>query len=184
MQFRLVYEGVLNSNGDARHKQDIRRVLLPQLRELWTHEPLSENRKWLDFPPAGDDLSVIREVGGFRFAPLVCETLKLVVELEIVLLRPMQPGALIRQSGDIDNQLKTLFDALRCPHSLNELPKGDLPQQGEDPFFCLLDDDERITDLHVATDRRLAGPDKRRAHVSLLVRTRASKLIWANLPLA
>lgn len=49
---------------------------------------------------------------------------------------------MIRQGGDIDNQLKTLFDALRAPHDVAELPGG--PSDGDqDPLFCLLDDDER-----------------------------------------
>jgi hypothetical protein len=184
VQFRLVYQGPLLSNGDARHKQQIRRALHPQLRDLWTHVPLADNRDWLDFPAAENGLSVIHTVGDFRYAPLVCDDLKLVAELEVVMLRPTRPGALIRQGGDIDNQLKTLFDALRCPHNANELPAGDSPDDGEDPFFCLLDDDERITDLHVATDRYLAAPNERSVHVTLLVRTRPTKVIYANLPLS
>jgi hypothetical protein len=179
-----VYQGPLRSNGDARHKQEIRRALHPQLRELWTHAPLADNRDWLSFPPAQNDLSVIHEVGAFRFAPLVCDELKLVAELEVVMLRPTRPGALLRQGGDIDNQLKGLFDALRYPHNLAELPDADTPADGEDPFFCLLDDDERITDLHVATDRYLAAPDQRSVHVTLFLRTRPTRVIYANLPLS
>jgi hypothetical protein len=184
VQFRLVYRGPLRSNGDRRHKQEIRRVLHPQLRELWTHEPLADNQEWLEEEAAGNGVSVIQTVGEFRFAPLVCDTLKLGAELEVVLLRPTRPGALIREGGDMDNQLKTLFDALRCPHDENELPPGDAPEDGEDPFFCLLDDDEKITDLHVATDRYLAPPDERTVHVSLLVRTRPTRVVHINLPLA
>jgi hypothetical protein len=183
MQFRLFYEGLLRSNGDARHKQEIRRSLHPQLRELWTHLPLAENREWLEFPAAANSLSVIHQVGDFRYAPLICDELKLVAELEVVMLRPTPPGALIRQGGDIDNQLKTLFDALRCPHTIAELPPGDVPADGEDPFFCLLDDDERITDLHVATDRHLAARTERSVQITLFVRTRPTQVIYANAPL-
>jgi hypothetical protein len=185
MQFRLIYDGPLRSNGDARHKQEIRRALHPQLRELWTHEPLANFAdEWLRDEVPQESLSVIQSVGGFRFAPLVCDKLKLIAEVSIVLLRPTRPGALIRQGGDIDNQLKTLFDALRCPQSPNEVPDGDAPGDGEDPLFCLLDDDERIADLHVETDRYLAAPGERSVHTTIFVRTRPTKVIYANLPLS
>jgi hypothetical protein len=92
----------------------IRRALHPQLRELWTHPPLDSHAEgWLSDDPDPNELSVVTHVGAFRCAPLVCEPLKLFAELDVVLLRPTTPGALIRQGGDIDNQLKTLFDALR-----------------------------------------------------------------------
>ncbi len=128
---------------------------------------------------------MIERVGDFRFAPLVCDKLKLLAEIELVLLRPIAPGALIRSGGDIDNQLKTLFDALRCPQNLNELPTGDAPGEGEDPFFTLLDDDERIVDLRVSVDRLLSVPeDDRSVHATLFIRTRPSYVIYGNLPLS
>lgn len=185
MQFRLVYDGPLRANGDARHKQEVRRALHPQLRDLWTHDPLANHAdEWLSDQPDPHSLSVIEPVGSFRFAPVVCDKLKLLAEVSLVLLRPTRPGALIRQGGDMDNQLKTLFDALRCPHSVDEIPNADEPGEGEDPLFCLLDDDERITDLHVETDRYLAAPDERSVHATIFVRTRPSRVIYANLPLS
>ena len=71
MQFRLVYQGLLRSNGDARHKQEIRRALHPQLRELWTHTcRLRITASGSSFPAAENSLSIIHEVGDFRYAPL------------------------------------------------------------------------------------------------------------------
>jgi hypothetical protein len=184
MQFRLVYEGPLHSTGDAAHKQEVRRALHPQLKALWDYPPLAANRGWLDAPMHPDDISIIRELGGFRFAPLVSEELRLVAELDVVLLRPSPPGRLLRQGGDIDNQLKTLFDALRHPENLYEIPHGDAPRADEDPLFCLLDDDERITDLRVSADRLLGAPDDGHVHVLIFVKTRPTEVIQANLPLA
>lgn len=40
--------------------------------------------------------------------------------------------------------------------SPQELPDGDEPQDGEDPFFCLLKDDALVTRLAVDTDTLLA----------------------------
>lgn len=183
MQFRLVYQGRLRSNGNLAHKQEIRRALHPQLRDLWRYPPVDSHPEWLADEPADGEQSVIQHVGAFRFAPLICETLMVVAELEIVFLRQARPGGLIRQGGDIDNQLKTLFDALRCPHSAAELPQGDGPQEDENPFYCLLDDDERILDLSVSVDRYLAPPDDRSVHVSMLVRTRPTRVTWGNVAL-
>ena len=183
MQFRLMYDGVLPSNGSPIDKQRIRRALHPQLEELWTHPPLSGCRQYLNYPADENEPTVIHRVGDFNFATLVCAELDLFAELEIVLLRPTNAGALIRQGGDIDNRLKTLFDALRAPHSTNELPANDVPAAGEDPLFCLLDDDERIVSLTVSADRYLAAPDERSVRVDMLVRTRPERGTWANLSL-
>ena len=128
MQFRLVYQGRLRSNGDSRHKQEIRRALQPQLRELWTHPPLDRTEISLDHPAPPEGLSVIHPVGVFWFAPLICEEVKLLAELEVTMLRPTRPGGLIRQGGDIDNQLKTLFG--RALESLrSQRPPKEMVQQ-------------------------------------------------------
>ena len=184
MQFRLVYQGKLRSNGDAAHKQEVRRALHPQLKALWNYPPLDANRSWLEDEPDANDVSIIQKLGDFRFAPLVCNALKLVAELDVVMLRPSAPGALLRQGGDVDNQLKTLFDALRCPENHYEIPPGDAPREGEDPLFCLLDDDERITDLRVSVDRLLAAPEDGSVHVMVFVKTRPTEVVQTNLPLS
>ena len=87
-------------------------------------------------------------------------------------------------SLDIDNQLKTLFDALRTPHRPSELPLDDTPQDGEDPFFCLLDDDSRIVDVRVITDRHLNAPAADHVLLTMRVRTRATQTIYGNIGLA
>ena len=68
-------------------------------------------------------------------------------------------------TGDIDNRLKTLFDALRMPQIGEKL--GD-PQEGEDPFFCLLENDSLITKLTLATDL-LLEPDRNVNDVRLVL---------------
>jgi hypothetical protein len=186
MQFRLLYEGRLPSNGSVAQKHAIRQALHPQLKELWEHEPLvTFAERWLKAEPEEEgDLALLRSVGDFEFAPLVSTELALLTEIEIVLLKASSPGALIRQGGDIDNQLKTLFDALRCPTALQEIPAGTTPTADEQPFFCLLDDDEKIVNLSVAVDRYLDPPEANAVHVSLFVKTRPSKGTWGNLPLS
>lgn len=120
--------------GDARpdHKHAIRQALHPQLRELWTHPPLDTlGEKWLVDEPEEGEITVIRRVGEYRFAPLICAETKLLAELDLVILRPSPPGRLIRQGGDVDNQLKTLFDALRAPHEPAEILATLRPAKGK-----------------------------------------------------
>ena len=58
-------------------------------------------------------------------------------------------------SGDIDNRLKTLFDALRPPTCKEELGGYDTPTPDERPFYCLMTDDKLITKVALETDRLL-----------------------------
>src|ERR1700730_3830664 len=61
---------------------------------------------------------------------------------------------------DIDNRLKTLFDALRKAKGPQELGAGTssgqvAPDADEKPFYVLLEDDKLITDVAVTTDMLL-----------------------------
>jgi hypothetical protein len=86
---------------------------------------------------------------------LVAETLQHVAVLHITLLGQGEPGAVITRGGDLDNRLKTLFDALRVPSNEQELPRVASPQAGEDPFYCVLQDDKLINGIAVTNDRLL-----------------------------
>jgi hypothetical protein len=70
-------------------------------------------------------------------ARLVSSKLDLVARLRIDLLRPQEPGALVSVGDDIDNRVKTLLDALRIPKTSDELPRSDVPRDGETPFRLL-----------------------------------------------
>lgn len=93
-----------------------------------------------------------KEVGQWTFVPLVqgwAQTPSMQsrpgVSLSIVMLRPGVPGGLVRD-GDIDNRLKTLFDALHPPQAA---PKS----HTEGSMFCLLEDDSQIESVSVQTRR-------------------------------
>jgi hypothetical protein len=185
LQFRLIYRGPLKASGGPKEKHRIRRALHPQLRDLWQHPPLSGGEFLRDTHDEPPNLSKItRSVRGFNFISFISEHMKLVAEVEIVLLRPSVPGDLIRRGGDIDNQLKTLFDALRAPRGTSELPSGEAPGPNEDPFFCVLEDDERIVDVRVSVDRLLDPPEARSVHAIVFVRTRPTVVTYGNLGLA
>ena len=129
----------------------------------------------LEDNPGSPNLSVIRRVedSPFRFAPLICEApLYLIADLQITLLRPESPGSIVTQGGDIDNRLKTLLDSLAVPKAAG-LPADETPQQDEDPFFCLLEDDNLVTKLSVETDRLLEQV-RSPSEVILLIRVKTS----------
>lgn len=117
-------------------------------------------------------LNIIKKVGMFDFACLVSTPLRLVAELDIVLMRHDEPGKII-SSGDIDNRLKTLFDALRAPKDVNEIPDQESPTRGEMPFYCLLEDDSLITSVKVTCDRLLRY--RNRSHVFLLIHVKTKQ---------
>jgi hypothetical protein len=171
LEFTLYYRGALKSNRGASDKHALRRHFHPQLAALFQQPPLASIRGTiLDHEQPDQSANIVQRIGDFRFAPLICNKLSLVAELSITLLRPEPPGALV-QSGDIDNRLKTLLDGLKMPRPASSLPADAKPELGEDPFFCLLEDDSLITSLAVSTDRLLEPVDSPNEAV-VLVRTR------------
>jgi hypothetical protein len=188
VEFTLVYRGPLKANGKIAEKHAIRKVFHGQLQKLWTQSPLSDlappNGYYLEDNPPPGSMSLIQNIGGLRFAPLIADKLHLVAELEITLLRPEAPGHLVTQGGDIDNRLKTLLDALRMPHNSGEIPSGDVRAANENPFSCLLEDDSLITKLAVSTDR-LLEPIASQSEVQLFihVKSRATRMNYGNLML-
>jgi len=182
MEFTLVYQGILNTNGNAKQKQEIRRAFHPQLKALWQYPPLDTMQDMLQENPSKKSSSVIKKIGSFQYATLINNTLKNVAELEITFLRPSPPGSLIIQGGDIDNQLKTLFDALRMPQVPTEIPTGDVPSETEKPFHCLLEDDALITKVAVQTDRLLETTQSpNHVHLVIHVRTKGIVATWNNI---
>jgi hypothetical protein len=149
MELTLFYRGHLRANGDAAHKHQIRREFEPQIRRR--------------FPgPNGPHQFVTKANNNVQFvfiAPIT-RAVQLTADLKITLLRPTAPGNIIQHGGDIDNRLKTLFDALRCP-AVDEVPEAERPgihelaQNPNNCFRCLLEDDALISSLSVRTDRLL-----------------------------
>jgi len=184
MEFTLVYRGPLKANGNLAAKQAIRRAVHRQMQQLWKQQPLKDYHAYLVDVPPENEVTLIQKLSGFRFAPLVSPKLALIAELSITFLRPEAPGALITQGGDIDNRVKTLLDALRMPRVPGEIPTGEVPGPDEDPFFCLLEDDNLVTKLTVATDR-LLEPVSSPSEVQLVlhVQTKRTAGTWGNIGL-
>lgn len=123
--------------------------------------------------------------GGFRFAPLVVQRLDLFCSLDILFLRRENPGDLLSQSGDLDNRLKTLLDALRVPKDGSEINAK--PSHEEDPFYCLLEDDSLVSEIHITTDRLFTpvrdGEAKNDVVLIIQVQVGVAKLTLDNMSL-
>jgi len=155
MEFHLYYRGKLKGNGSVQDKHDIRCFLHRQLKNLWEQKPLTDYKDMLSTSYLPENPPFLRHISGHPFVPLVNERVYLVSDINITMLRPEEPGAIITQSGDIDNRLKTLLDALRVPKNTMELPTNFSPSTDETPFYCLLEDDNLIANLSIKTGRLL-----------------------------
>jgi hypothetical protein len=161
MRFRLMFEGEIRPRLKAGlpHIHQIRQAFHPQLKRLWSHPPLSEMQtEWLRAPDPADisdhkSYRRIETVGGKSYAPLISHHLG--AELDIIFLRHQAKGQLIGEGGDIDNRLKTLFDALRKPSKSEVQTLGQETESDEEPLHCLLRDDALIHRVNVETDRLL-----------------------------
>jgi hypothetical protein len=168
MRFRLHYRGELLANGNAKHKWQLRSTFHAQLKLLWQQEPLAGISKYIDPSYRPDDCHLGVPQRERIFYPIVSERIWTIAELDILMLRPGDPGSIAVGGGDIDNRLKTLLDSLRVP-DLNDKSKNPLPED-ETNVFCLLQDDKLITRLAVETDRLLDPTPGKPNEVLLIVR--------------
>ncbi len=158
MKFTLIYDGPLKSNGKTEHKHELRQHFGKQLENVWKRSPLDgfwneiqdEAHREHDYRKG----HFIHSKGGIDFVALVNEGAGLMCKLDVTLLRPGSPGRIITQAGDIDNQLKTLFDALSVPQE-NQIPKSILSAPPSSPIHCLLEDDSLISNVAVDTEELL-----------------------------
>ena len=185
MKFRLHYRGSLKSNGNSKDKQKLRRSFHPQLKDLWKRSPLVDQAD--NFLNPEYELSVVKQVDGWgACTSIINETHYLIANLDITILRPEEPGSIVTQGGDIDNRLKTLFDALTIPKS-DQIPNGDSPSDDEQPLHCLLEDDNLITGLTVTVDRLLGdgeSSDSSEVLMIICVNVSATQATLKNLALS
>lgn len=196
MEFFLRYQGPLpsGSGSDKRTKEKafIRKTISPQLKDLWENHPGLKDY----IPSAMQNEQIVKGRGlidrdtqgqpgpytfghlslrGVKYIPLVVRARRWICELNITFLRRHDPGDIVT-GGDIDNRLKTLFDGLRIPYDVSELPNA--PENGDDErCFCLLEDDALISAVSIETER-LWGPladQARESDVDILIRVTIKK---------
>lgn len=181
MEFILTYNGALKSlqkgfQADRKnaHVHEIRRHFHRQLRRLWQQHPhLSHIHADQLARPSNDLVARKRESFDFQWMTLATRRLGHLCELDILLLRPYQPGGVV---VDLDNRLKTLVDALRPPVRPNQLSLEDgtniRPLSDEVPFYVLLEDDSIISKITLETGLLLESIESKehRDAVRLIVR--------------
>ncbi len=163
VELRLLYQGILRANGSVEDKFSIRRQLHPQLRRLWRENPLLRDaceRIGLPHDPSnpfeyGID-TLAGRIGDFPVSPALPKEILFAMQYRCSFSRREKPGKVFMR-GDIDNRLKTLFDALKMPSPFQECGEQK-PKEDENPFYVLLEDDETIADVSVTTDRLLQFP--------------------------
>lgn len=176
-EFRLVYQGLLKGNeATSAEKQYIRSYFHKQLVNLWrTKHPLRQRvdqafiyGTTVENSPARVDilksadanssrigmerLATNFKIGEQRFLPIVTQEDFLVCGLDILLLR--RDFREIIDSGDLDNRIKTLIDALRIPKP-NENYEGP-----ENPLCCVMEDDRLVSEIRVVGDYLFADPEQ------------------------
>ena len=188
MEFILIYDGILKSgkSSEPEDKQKIRRQLSVQLERFLEsnksfrdslfekHEPISfgsaeiidGDLQWID----GEKHSLIEDeitathIRGFNFIPLISSKLSMYAELDIVLLTTDPQSDLITSNGDIDNKLKTLFDALGVPAHANQISVEGVGET----IYCLLEDDKLIRKVTVEKAQLLNEPKGRNEVLALI----------------
>jgi hypothetical protein len=187
MKFTLTFDGELPANGRVRDKWEIRKQFSPQLQELWRIHPATraitavpyvakgsaflpgqlhhsiEPAQQRSRPVPNINLCEEMQIGARRFLPLVRERIGLRCALKILFLRKEEPGR-VYQGGDLDNRLKTLFDALSMPNADQIVEDGSV-----DLIYCLLEDDGLITGCNIETHRLLSRPNSSQHEVHLVV---------------
>lgn len=188
MDFTLVYQGPLQTIPSTRvsQKHEIRRAFHPQLTQLVSLPAWKQHMEQLSFiGPDYGDLCLQHQVADYKFLSLISEHIGLFAELDVRLLRPNVPGSIIQRNGDIDNQLRILFDGLRRPSNTSEVPPGASPTLDERPFFlCVLDDDIAIR--HVSTRSEQLLYEQGRGDVIAVVRVavQVAHRHWMNAHIA
>ena len=185
MRFRLLFSGEIKAHRELDikppHKHDIRAYLSPQLERLWkTKAGLQRYASVIGAKARGERgeqypegslyceenrlagleyLADLNKKLNTRFIPLIVPTFCLRCRIDVLFLRPEDTPNHILQSGDLDNRIKTLFDAMRIPQNHEVVDDGKT-------HFVLLQDDSLISELSVVGDNLLTLPGMPRVGTS------------------
>jgi len=198
MDFRLIYRGSLKATqrdpvpGSVQRsahwqlKHRMRREFHRQLKTIWNINKVLLDKKDDDGSILGiNRLALAHQVPPWSFVPLVTSELQMLCGLDFLLLRRDHPGSSV-WSGDMDNRIKTLIDALEVPDEQSGYG-ADIPIESDyNPMFCLVQSDKLVTSLSVETARLLDAPpeaDTSYAEVHIHVRLRPENVTLLNIGL-
>ena len=165
MPLVLTYRGPLPAVNDRNKRNTEKQIIRRSLHEQIVNGP----KKRYMMLAEHSELWRPRKIRNFSFHALICKNPffpRRGCDLEIKILSNDPFGALY-QKGDLDNRLKTLFDALCLPNK-DQLPANDYPKERESPLWVLLADDSLITDLHIIQNS-LHLPVEQKNYVELTI---------------
>ena len=178
MKLTLRFRGELPCNGSAEEKHAIRLQLHSQLQAYWQKDSrlrdISKDLKSLQVPTLKSSrFEVIRPIQGQKnffwryplcghnFVPLGTSVRESHCHLSLRFYRRTEDEGILFHGGDIDNRLKTFFDALQVPQASEQMPTSTRNPQGDQKewpaMFCLVDNDRSITKLTIESFILLTG---------------------------
>jgi hypothetical protein len=132
----LTYRGHIPSKSSSLDAiWSMRRSFHRQLVKLWGKEPFAILQKWEDSNFAAKAPNFLRKVGDQLFVPFYSEAVGVGVKLEIKLLTGLPQQQAVISSGDLDNRIKRIIDALRAPNQKGELTAGLEP---DSRWYCVM----------------------------------------------
>lgn len=173
MRFSLKYEGPLKSSNSRKthviDKNRLRWYFSDQLERLiergnFSRLPVNEKyraireREGRRVEDSGIKIDFTKisgaTLGKVWYFAAIDPSFEVACSLNVRMDRPERPGHLFETSGentgDLDNRFKTLFDALRMPHSKDEArPNEKTPSKNY--CVCLFEDDSMVSNLIVST---------------------------------
>ena len=182
MEFCLHYYGKLKSRDNAAGKHEIRKALHEQIKSLCMSEPFVHSFKSdLDGTRNAKEEPMFVEHNNKRYWFLISEYLATVIDINITILVPHEVGRIVQNGGDIDNRIKTLFDALRAPSVESEIPSKDAFDYGSSGMYCLLQDDKLINRVSIRSYQDHAQIDKDSVRCFIEVETKITRAMFKNL---
>ncbi|MEO1637300.1 MAG: hypothetical protein AAFS04_19715 [Cyanobacteria bacterium J06631_9] len=187
MKFTVIYEGPLKpqKKADRDHKHSIHQQFHEQLKKLWQLPPLSDlydTAVGVQSSALARESGWVKNIGSVHFLPIVSQKSHTVAEVDITWFRNEAPGNLLN-SGDIDNRLKAICDALQIPPH-GQMPTSPLSATREAPFYCVVEDDALITGLSVKAERLLRPSNNDDVLLIIEVTTKIIRATYGNLALA
>jgi hypothetical protein len=179
MDIHLTYRGRIPSKSTSLEAVwNMRKSFHVQLAKLWGKQPFDILEDWEKSGFASGARNFLRQIEDQVFVPFYSEAVGIGVQLDIKLLTGSPPQQSTISSGDLDNRIKRIIDALRAPTQRGELIQNLLPKSR---WYCVMDDGSAVKQLNASLAPYLDSDDPSESFAFITVRTAATKVTMDNL---